>query len=165
MFCQLCGTEFKADANYCNRCGAAVGQSGAQGVLQPSVSPSPVSLTGAAWAVGISTCVTIIGGLVALFVGLAGLASWAVPPFQLGIIAIVGLLAIFGAETLLISQLPRLLAVFRNGASSNSGRVKQLGADTPGSLQPGVSPRSMSSVTDRTTYRLDMRRNQAETLE
>ena len=162
MFCQVCGTECKADANYCNRCGALVSQPGS---LEPSSNRSPVSLTGPAWAIGVSTCVTIVAGLIALFVGVAGLASWGIPPFQLWIIAIVGLLTVFGAEALLLRQLPRLLAVFRGEVSSSSGGVKQLGADTPRSLQPNVMPRPMSSVTEHTTYRLDARNNQSETFE
>ena len=140
MYCSTCGTEIKAELNYCNRCGARVDKLATHGST-----PVLYNLSMATGFVG-------LGGL-GLTVGLiAILLKNSVVIEAIVILAIVFLVTVFGMTFLLlrqISQMANALPPVRD----KFFEIPQL--NSPNTAQLEESRQPVMSVTENTTRTLE----------
>jgi hypothetical protein len=143
MYCPSCGTEVTLGLNYCNRCGANLGQ--------PSNLPEqpvrPVSLTGPTIAIALM----VVIGLGITFASVADLAKKDIHPVALTWMVIAGLAMITGVAALIIRQWSYLAGVARPKEQSLP-RKKSAGKEpvVPAQLPP-LRSEPVPSVTENTT--------------
>lgn len=141
MYCATCGTEIKAELNYCNRCGARVDK-----IAVGNASEALDYLSLATGFVG-------LGGL-GLTVGLiAILLNFSVAPTVVVIITLAFLSAVFGISNVMVQQISRMAK--SNGADKTLEKTNpvQLGSVNTAQLEEYRQP--ATSVTETTTRTLD----------
>ncbi len=149
MYCQTCGAECQPGLNYCNRCGTAVAVAFNN---QPQI--VPVDLRSPMRVLGVTITLTTLAGLIILFSGLAGLASWHVDEGVIATVGVTGLLFMFGVEVSLIRLMSRLLGAAAEKkialpAAGKRGATKELYTRPP-QYAPTL-PEGVPSVTEHTT--------------
>jgi hypothetical protein len=148
MFCQTCGAECQPGLNFCNRCGTPVNT--AMSVRQEFV---PVDLRSPVRTLGVTICLTTIIGLMIIFIGLAGLASWNIKPDAIAAIGIISLLSLLGIEASLIRLMSRLLGATPEKRRLTLPFTKQTATKelyAPPQYAPTL-PEGRPSVTEHTT--------------
>jgi hypothetical protein len=141
MYCSTCGTEIKAELNYCSRCGAR-----ADKLAVGDKSEALESLS-------MSTCFVGLGGL-GLTVGLiAILLNYNVTPQVIVILSIAFLATVFGISFLMIQQISRMTKSSSGEKILENANLPQLGAVNTAQLEEYRQP--AQSVTENTTRTLD----------
>jgi ABC-type transport system involved in multi-copper enzyme maturation permease subunit len=141
MYCSTCGTEIKAELNYCNRCGARVDRN-----VAGNKSEALEYLSMATGFVG-------LGGL-GLTVGLiAILLNYNVIPQVIVMLTFAFLSAVFGISFLMIQQLSRMTNSSTSEKILEKANPVQLGAVNTAQLEEYRQP--AQSVTENTTRTLD----------
>ncbi len=141
MYCSTCGTEIKAELNYCSRCGARVDK---LAVGDKSEALESLSM---------STCFVGLGGL-GLTVGLiAILLNYNVIPQVIVMLTFAFLSAVFGISFLMIQQLSRMTNSSTSEKILEKANPVQFGAVNTAQLEEYRQP--AQSVTENTTRTLD----------
>ncbi len=141
MYCSTCGTEIKAELNYCSRCGARVDK-----IAVGNKSETLEYLSMATGFVG-------LGGL-GLTVGLiAILLNYSVAPQVIVIITLAFLSAVFGISFLMVQQISRMAKSSSGEKTFEKANPVQLGAVNTAQLEEYRQP--AQSVTENTTRTLD----------
>lgn len=153
MYCSTCGTEIKAELNYCSRCGARVDKLATAG----NKSEALEYLSMATGFVG-------LGGL-GLTVGLiAILLDYHIAPTAIVIITLAFLCTVFGISSLMIQQISRMAKSTSNEkAFENVNPVRHSAINTAQLEEYQQPARSIleeyqqpaQSVTENTTRTLD----------
>ncbi len=104
MYCQACAAEIQPGLNYCNRCGAVTNSSLA---TRPDI--APVDIKSPVRTLGITVTTITLLGIIILFIGLSGLASWGMHPALLGMIGFSMITSILVVDIMLIRLLSRVL--------------------------------------------------------
>jgi hypothetical protein len=153
MYCATCGTEIKAELNYCNRCGARVDKLATAG----NKSEALEYLSMATGFVG-------LGGL-GLTVGLiAILLNYNVIPQVVVIITLAFLCAVFGISVVMIQQISRMTKSASSEKIFDKANQTQIGAVNTAQLKEYQQParsfleeqqQPAQSVTENTTRTLD----------
>jgi hypothetical protein len=153
MYCATCGTEIKAELNYCNRCGARVDKLATAGNTTETLD----YLSMATGFVG-------LGGL-GLTVGLiAILLDYSVDPTVIVIITLAFLSAVFGISNVMVQQISRMAKSSSTEKTFENANPVQLAkidtAQLPEYQQPARSflqehQQPAQSVTENTTRTLD----------
>ncbi len=140
MFCVNCGSEIKTGLNYCNRCGARVGNN------DNSIDrPLSISLSSSLGAIGVFGLVGYI------FVALIILKNGA--EGSLIFVSLIYFAALFGICFLILQQIKALPGRSKDRFQDNNQSVELGRANTAQLDAPRQSP--ISSVTDHTTRTLD----------
>jgi len=141
MYCAACGTEIKAELNYCSRCGARVDKNAGE-----SQSEALAYLSMATGFVG-------LGGL-GLTLGLiAMLLNYSVVPQIIVILSLAFLLAVFGITSLMIQQISRMTESNSGEKTLEKAKPVQFGAVNTAQLEEYRQP--AMSITETTTRTLD----------
>lgn len=141
MYCSFCGTESTPGLNYCNRCGASLGNQELATTFVGLAKPTFI----------LSICVTLITlfGFVALIKGATELVRNEFGKDPVMLMIMMGMGTILIIDILLIKQLSRLV-----GASIESGghkRTRELAQPKQTSRQLNARPEPIPSVTENTT--------------
>ena len=144
MYCPSCGAASAPGLSYCNRCGANLLQ------LTNANEQPAVSLTGPAWALGMSVVAICTFGLKGLLNGIEDIAEHGVHPAALAWIGIAGSLVLLGSVALLCWLFSRMFKTPQRAikpAWVKSGSLNEQRAPQ----QLGERPQPVGSVTDHTT--------------
>ena len=141
MYCAACGTEIKAELNYCSRCGARVdknaGENQSEALAYLSIATGFVGLGG-------------LGMTVAL---IAILLKHSVVPQVIVILTLAFLSAVFGISWLMIQQISRMTESDSGEKTLEKANPVQLGAVNTAQLEEYRQP--AMSITETTTRTLD----------
>ncbi len=141
MYCSTCGTEIKAELNYCNRCGARVDK-----LAVGDKSETLEYLSMATGFVG-------LGGL-GLTVGLiAILLNYSVAPQVIVIITLAFLSAVFGISNVMVQQMSRMTKSNTGERMLEKANPAQFTTVNTAQLEEYRQP--AQSVTENTTRTLD----------
>jgi Na+-transporting NADH:ubiquinone oxidoreductase subunit NqrB len=148
MYCQTCGIECQTGLNFCNRCGSAVNTT--LNVRQEIV---PVDLRSPVRVLGVTISLTTLIGLMIIFFGLAGLASWHIDEGVIGGVGIVSVLFLLGVELSLIRLMSRLLGAAPEKRKFSLPFTRQAATKELYAPAQYVStlPEGVPSVTEHTT--------------
>ncbi len=159
MYCQFCGAEASQELNYCKRCGGSLNPLATAGTRELAARPaaSPLSIL----AIGLTTLILVVGGLIVLFGFVAEMARNGFPPPVLVTLAILGATTILGSVWLLT----RLWKFALGGESKSSAAeppalpVRRLANELPPHRIDHLSePAAPTSVTEHTTRTFDRQR-------
>ncbi|HEX5707220.1 MAG TPA: hypothetical protein VFX96_07990 [Pyrinomonadaceae bacterium] len=149
MYCPTCGTQLTQELAYCPRCGANLAP------LERAAGISPARLTGATWALAVTTTVVTLGGLGMVFAFISFALSRGLPMSK----GIFGLMFFFLSvvvviASLLVAQLSRVISLYTEAgeeppAKKAKRRLPKLDAHAPVQLEATREP--LASVTDHTT--------------
>lgn len=142
MYCSGCGTQLKADLNYCNRCGRRVAEDSEKSSIAESLSSSLGYVGG-------------FGFFSFIFVAIA-LVKNGVVGSQLVAISVCYFAALFGICFLILRQ-TQLFSTkgARNVAEIEDRPAAYLRPVTTAQLHDPAEPGGIGSVTDHTTRTLD----------
>jgi hypothetical protein len=146
MYCPSCGTEVPAALNYCNRCGANLGQPASQA----EADMRPVNLTAPTIAIGLM----VVIALAIIFIGASELLNKGIDPTALTWMVIVSLAMVMGVSALFIRQWTTLAGLAKPKERKKPAEIKQPAAAPPSQLPPARSE-PVPSVTDHTTRTFD----------
>jgi hypothetical protein len=141
MYCAACGTEIKAELNYCSRCGARVDKNAGE-----SKSDALAYLSMATGFVG-------LGGLGMTLGLIAILLNYSVVPQVIVILSLAFLSAVFGISWLMIQQISRMTESDSGEKTLEKAKPVQLGAVNTAQLEDYHQP--AMSITETTTRTLD----------
>jgi len=141
MYCAACGTEIKAELNYCSRCGARVDKNAGE-----SKSDALAYLSMATGFVG-------LGGLGMTLGLIAILLNYSVVPQVIVMLSLAFLSAVFGISWLMIQQISRMTESNSGEKALKKANPAQLGAVNTAQLEEYRQP--AMSITETTTRTLD----------
>ncbi len=150
MFCPSCGTEYRIELKYCNRCGANLSSD-----LESEYPAAPVNVAKPAVVIGaVMTILTVLGfGL--LMTGAIELShNPRIDPGSITAIVIVGMLTILTIDIFLVRQLSKIIsASLSSGTQTRKQRPKALANSAPVTLPQPPTGRlqGVPSVTEGTT--------------
>jgi len=141
MYCAACGTEIKAELNYCSRCGARVdknaGENQSEALAYLSIATGFVGLGGLGLTIGL----------------IAILLNYSVVPQVIVILSLAFLLAVFGITSLMIQQISRMTESNSGEKTLEKAKPVQFGAVNTAQLEEYRQP--AMSITETTTRTLD----------
>lgn len=171
MFCSFCAAPTTVGLKFCNRCGNPLVNTNPLVEAPPQPPPTPVRLTGAAWAIALATTAITLGGLGIVFSHVTEIVTpqpWA-PNLQrhasefvpVAVPMIVfGTAAIFLIVFMLIRLFIRLLNLPPEPARTEKHKQQAVPQYRPSAVhvppqQIQAPPISMPSVTEHTTRNFD----------
>jgi hypothetical protein len=148
MYCSGCGAEMPEGLNYCSRCGASL--NAAANVPAPLI--APMSFTKLALIIGF----TLVLGMITVFASVDKLLSRGVAEPAVVLLAMLGLVTVFGVSGMLIRLWSKISGLSSQPAPRPVQQNRQQGyLEQPRAAQLPPRPANFGSVTDHTTRTFD----------
>lgn len=148
MYCPTCGTQLTKELAYCPRCGANLAPT------ERAPKASPARLTGATWALALSTTLVALGGIALLFIFAMTALTRRIEPTP-GVAFMMFLLA---AVTVVVAsvlgwQLSRVVRLYKDADDEPAAKQskQRLAADRPAPALLDAAREPVASVTEHTT--------------